>query len=793
MAKILVIDDDIHCSELIDEVAQLHDHDVVISNDPLKVESLIHHNPDVELIFLDLQMPERDGIEVMRGLAEINYRGGVIIVSGMDTEVVMSAYHLAQQHQFTTHTPLHKPFTINQLQTLINHALAEQQPNSLGALSAKKPSQLMSLEAVKEALDNGKIELHYQPIISLQYCTVSGFECLVRIVTDEGKLIYPDAFISVIEENALNKKLLEQVLTRVKLDYETHLHDYSKIRLAVNITGTDLDSTYLPDEICSRLKGSLIKPTNISLEIAQTRAIQQDLVGLDILTRLRLKGFHLAIDDFGTGNSSMTTIKQMPFSALKIDNSLINQITDDKRTEILCRDLITMAHDLQLEVTAEGVEDIETITKLRHIGCDLVQGYFFSKPLPPCELVTYLESVNNTANVSINEADMDEVQIKPLSQEDQQLNAQISSLLQTYQAPEDTQPSLIKMHNLGLALPLTGRLSAIGKSYYLGAELAYQWFKTQTPEIEKRLSFNVFDSESSTQNLVQLYKNRELAHIDSWMGAICPLSDSDYLIRQSRTIKKPILAPFNGDLALRKPEHQHIFNFKNSYYEELLAILHFADLTGGYKCVIMTHSPLGLLIQRLLKQSRPEVDVLFSNGQDETHNQKILQHLIKVQAHHVIFVSSQRVLLHFMNQYRNKNPDARFYSVSLISISSIHALLSEQDNHIYFSSPVPSLNHHLTIVEQFLSACKQLKLANSKRLLNSISLEAFSTVSMTLRLLTKCQWNMDIERLNQRLAESPIVDIGLIEPLHWNSQTRSFGPTTRLVEFDCGNWKATTN
>src|SRR6185312_15054251 len=203
---------------------------------------------------------------------------------------------------------------------------------------------------------------------------------LVRWQHPEFGLLPPDRFLPLIEETG-NMDLLTVRVIEAALAWFARLADGNAQQLAINISGgslTDVDFTDLLQERCALFN---IDPTRIILELTETSAPQRTAELLDILTRVRLKGFHLSIDDFGTGYSSLVQLAQLPFSEIKIDRSFVRELHASDEARKIVAITIALGKQLQLTTVAEGVEDEAQARVLAELQCDQAQGYFFAKPM----------------------------------------------------------------------------------------------------------------------------------------------------------------------------------------------------------------------------------------------------------------------------------------------------------------------------------------------------------------------------------------------------------------------------
>ncbi|BBP45445.1 signal transduction protein [Thiosulfatimonas sediminis] len=384
----LIVDDELGICELISEVCELQNIQSSYLTDATLFTQALGEHPETSLIFLDLNMPNKDGIEVLRELTDIQFQGQLVLMSGFDDGVLSSAYELAIELGLCLMPSITKPFTLQEIRTILE-TLYSPLANSTTSILAEDICE-HSYERVKKWLDNDQLVVHYQPQIHLQKLTLEGVECLVRLIDDDGILIYPNDFINTVETHGLNQVLLEKVVDRFCADYQQNPKCFADLSISINVSALDLDRLSFPDDLWGKIKTTNIQPQNIIVEITESRAIEQMRVGLDILARLRLKGFQLSIDDFGTGRAVLGNIRKLPYNELKIDRSFVDQLTSNPRTLSLTHDLIQMAHHLGLRIVAEGIEDIQTAEVLRQMHCEIGQGYLYAKPMPLAQLAHWI-------------------------------------------------------------------------------------------------------------------------------------------------------------------------------------------------------------------------------------------------------------------------------------------------------------------------------------------------------------------------------------------------------------------
>jgi len=251
--------------------------------------------------------------------------------------------------------------------------------------------------ALRQAIDGGELLLHYQPQIDAVSGRVIGVEALVRWQHPGRGLVSPAKFIPLAEETGLIEPLGQWVLeTACGQLWALARRGGHKPRMAVNLSARQLRQEDLVDRVRELLARYDIGEGELELEITESVAMENPDVTIGILRQLRSLGVDLAIDDFGTGYSSLAYLKLLPIQRLKLDRSFVSEIETDHNDAIICSATIALAHSLGLEVVAEGVETEAQLTYLRYLGCDIIQGYYFSKPLAEDALYQFLASAPDT-------------------------------------------------------------------------------------------------------------------------------------------------------------------------------------------------------------------------------------------------------------------------------------------------------------------------------------------------------------------------------------------------------------
>jgi EAL domain-containing protein (putative c-di-GMP-specific phosphodiesterase class I) len=330
-------------------------------------------------ITVDLVMPDMDGVEVMRLLAMRGCQAKIIIVSCVSSRILDAARRSATQHGLDIAGVLSKPFLPETLRSLLG---THEGDETVCVAGEPGPHGMFEVTeaALRQALDGRELQLVYQPKIQCRTGALAGFEALVRWHHPVAGIIMPDQFIRQAENWNLIDELTRQVLDQA-LRWLSQTHSGSHLSISVNISArtlVDFQLGELAADLCSQLA---IDPSRLIFELTETSATMDPGAALDLLTRLRVKGFQLSIDDFGIGYSSMVQLVRLPFSEIKVDKSFILAASLSQEARTVTKTVVDLGHSLGLLVTAEGVEDAQTLEFLNTIGCDLAQGYFIGRPM----------------------------------------------------------------------------------------------------------------------------------------------------------------------------------------------------------------------------------------------------------------------------------------------------------------------------------------------------------------------------------------------------------------------------
>jgi EAL domain-containing protein (putative c-di-GMP-specific phosphodiesterase class I)/CheY-like chemotaxis protein len=376
---IAILDDDAALGNFIAAVAGKAGYRAFTGHDGSALAGLLAEKP--EIMVLDLEMADVDGIEVIRQLAESRFPGRLIIASGHSQGMLKAAKMLAEMQGLKVMAALTKPIRSDALLALLGQAQVAAAPKSAAPVT---------IEDLARGVAADELEIHYQPQARMSDGAWVGLEALVRWRHPVMGLLPPSAFIGLAEQSNQALPLTVKVMETALKDcvWLGEAADY-RGSLSINLPPAAMVDLKFPEQVLAAMTRLHCDRNLLQFEITETSVPPNPATALDILARLRLKGFNLSIDDFGTGHSSLEQLQQLPFAELKIDLGFVMAAKADHKSRVIVESSITLGRQLGLSVLAEGVEDEGCWNWLRASGCELAQGYFISKPLPIDQIIPW--------------------------------------------------------------------------------------------------------------------------------------------------------------------------------------------------------------------------------------------------------------------------------------------------------------------------------------------------------------------------------------------------------------------
>ena len=338
---------------------------------------------DINLIFLDLNMPEMDGIQFLTRLANLKYRGFLVIMSGIAPRIVSSVESLAKKHKLNFVGTILKPLSEKEFQRLFD---------KITTSPAKPPiPHRLKIYEIIRAIKSDHIHVLYQPQVNLHTREVVGVETLVRIEHPRLGMVSPEAFIDKIDQSELIEHVTFLVLEQTIKDWLVWSEKVQNLKVSVNVTPYLLQLPLFVNNLFNLIEKYPFPVECLCLEITESSLAENTRQELESLSRLNMKGVELALDDFGQDHASIERLQSLPINVLKLDKSIFLDRTGTHGQIAIIESSMAFARRLNMQVVAEGVETAEHWHLADKLGCDVAQGYYLSKPIEAREILPWIE------------------------------------------------------------------------------------------------------------------------------------------------------------------------------------------------------------------------------------------------------------------------------------------------------------------------------------------------------------------------------------------------------------------
>ena len=380
--RALVVDDDPLMTELIAMLlrdcgfAQID----TANSGQAALEHLSLHATHV--LICDLNMPGMDGIQLMSRIAELDQRPAIILVSGEHSRILDSSRQFAEAKQLTLLGVLRKPVAREPLISVLDLYRSD--------IDVPRPDTAhvpLDVAYLSKGIAGEALRLFYQPKIDLRSGDLVGVEALLHW-TDPTSGVVPSAqIVDAAEKFDLIDDLTLAVLARAARDRKTAADRGISIDFAINVSLKNLQNANIVERMLEIVSSESNEPSDFTLEITETHLVDDLAKVLEPLLRLRLLGFKIALDDYGTGASSMQLLSQLPSTELKIDRSFVTAAPRSTQGRAFMQSAVELGRQMGQSIVAEGIETEEQRVLTLELGCQIGQGYLFSRPLPFEELL----------------------------------------------------------------------------------------------------------------------------------------------------------------------------------------------------------------------------------------------------------------------------------------------------------------------------------------------------------------------------------------------------------------------
>ena len=390
--RVLLVDDDPFMQEITTEILSAMGVGYVLcasdGSEALRIVDDPATYPDV--IICDIAMPNMDGIVFIRHLANRDFRGSMILLSGASDRIIGAVADLVRRREMRLLGALVKPINPEVLEQLLSASQLEHLQSDATRLSHF--NTILSAEELRRGLEAGSVYITVQPKISMATREVVGAEALLRWRDPVRGSVLPLAVVSSAEVNGLIDDLTMCIFRAAARRLAQFCAAGHSMSISVNLSVENLATLDLPERLLRIAAQEGADPRRITLEVTESRLMGNLATSLEVLGRLSLAGFKLSMDDFGTGYSTLEKLKQLPFDELKVDRAFVSGATHDTVARTILRSCIELGHALGLTVVAEGIETGGERDLLASLGCDEMQGYYFSRPMLPEEFLHWVKA-----------------------------------------------------------------------------------------------------------------------------------------------------------------------------------------------------------------------------------------------------------------------------------------------------------------------------------------------------------------------------------------------------------------
>ena len=387
--KLLVVDDDDFILSLSTRILERVGcrNVTTVNNGKRAIDKLTASDSHFDVVITDLNMPEMDGVELLRHIAGSNYSGGIILLSGEDQRILETAYELARSHNLNVIGTIHKP-----LQPALLKELLEASYSSIRKSRPDTPRYTVTADELRSGINGRELQLFYQPKVDVRTGNVSGLEALARWEHPERGILGPDTFIPVAEKAGLIDDLTRAVCRKAVGHAGHWLANGFDMQISINAPVNSFLNINFSEFLIAEARSENIDPSRLTLEVTESQVMSDATGCLEKMMQVRLKKIGLSIDDFGTGNSTMVQLKRIPFTELKIDRTFVCGVKENSSSRAILESSVSLGKKLNMSTVAEGVETRDDWDQVEYLNCDFVQGFYISKPMPEGDVMRFVKN-----------------------------------------------------------------------------------------------------------------------------------------------------------------------------------------------------------------------------------------------------------------------------------------------------------------------------------------------------------------------------------------------------------------
>lgn len=398
--RIFVIDDSAVQCEYVVQLCRSAQHNVSVDYCHNGIEALKKlRQQQADVVMIDLEMPVMDGVEFIGHLAREELARSVIILSGQHPSLIASVGVMAEAEGLEVLGCVQKPITEQVLNQCLSHFDSDKKK---AASAPAKPVQTFTADDIADGIKRKQFILHYQPKITAAGLLLKGVEGLARWQHPKHGTLAACHFIGVAEKenyiDALTVSLFDCALEQKRQWLQRGL----SLGVSFNLSPLTLHNPGVIDWIWDHVQMYGVPPEQITFEVTENILLGDLARSIQTLARLRLRGFNISIDDYGTGFANAEQLSRIPATELKLDRSMVNGASKKTQQAKILQSTVKLAADLGLLTVAEGVETREDFTLLRDFGVDLIQGYFFARPMAADKLIDWMATDPKTLRAQLS-------------------------------------------------------------------------------------------------------------------------------------------------------------------------------------------------------------------------------------------------------------------------------------------------------------------------------------------------------------------------------------------------------
>lgn len=350
---------------------------------------VLKSNNRFNLLFVDLNMPNVDGIQLLKHVSDLHFNGYVVLMTGVSSRIVASVESLITKYHLNFVGTLVKPIHLDDFIPIFD---------KIGNFTPPEPraEPLKTYEIIR-AIKNNDLKVHYQPQVEINERKLIGVEALCRLHHPRLGMVSPDRFIDKAEETELILHITMAVIKQAMKDWSKWQQLGLTINLSVNASPSSLQSDDFADSILALLIAHNMPPERLCIEITENILARDDAQELATINRLNMRGVKIALDDFGKEHATIDRVQKLPLNTVKFDKSYFLSFEKDRQYRSALNTSVAIAQQLNLRTCAEGIESRASLELASELRIDIAQGFFIARPMLAKEIIPWANKWKNNS------------------------------------------------------------------------------------------------------------------------------------------------------------------------------------------------------------------------------------------------------------------------------------------------------------------------------------------------------------------------------------------------------------